>query len=203
MIHSLAHMNRTELIVSHIYGSHVPQIQIQAYDKAVVRHEKGQFIRQTTNEYRTALGVYRSHTIWTRPSRHGREYQNKTNNCSRVDYHTTITFVPVLTSRMLAWRSQSVCGQIERNLRVYPINPDFFNKCVDELYHAVHPRSSQIDGHQESAITAFQRKLSQGLNPFILDEYGHSFLEVSTHFDEDIVRLLLQIGVGTDACLSR
>lgn len=123
--------------------------------------------RQIERKYRTALGTYASRTVWLQPLLDGSDDHNTADEAP-LSYRTTITFAPIFSSRILLWQTRSLYGHVERSFRTYNIYPEQ----SDGIWNSL----SLVDDDERPR--EFQRHLSKGFNPFVLNKNGRSMLEV-------------------------
>lgn len=210
-------MSRTEIVISCVTGQQAQKVQIRAKDEpdhSLIGIGIGRrFVREDVVEYKTILGAYRSRTVWSRPQmlvEHGKHYGEAS---EQLDYHTTVTFIPIVSPRLFAFTSQRACGQVSRNIRVYVTDPCRFDAIINKLVMHID------DPHL--ATTTLKQWLAEGGNPFLLDEYGRNLLDVSmvlednvlsklnvsqmalTYTHGDVACLLIQMRVGLDPCLRK
>lgn len=210
-------MSRTEIVISRVTGQQALKVQYHASSESVqsvVGTGIGRrFVREDVVEYKTILGVYRSRTVWTRPQIDMKNGEDHSTAPELLNYHTTVTFTPIVSQRFFTFTSQRAHGQVSRNMRVYITDPSKFDAIGKHF-------TSCGEMDQYNLATAnFKQWLTEGGNPFLLDKYGNSLLHVSTKLEddvlsklnvlqkalyygyEDIACLLIQMRVGLDPCL--
>lgn len=164
-------MDRTEYLVTRTESQATPtktyhslHVDILQYPSYAARPATRTLVSSQKSEWQTIFGTYTSRTVSRRARQGICEAAAGCQNEVPLMYETTVRFIPSFGYKAFIWNTRAAYGSVERSLRTMVIDDrksDLWRFCMN------------------NDVESFQKAVSHGATPLIVDRWGSNLYHVS------------------------